>query len=259
MASFLQNLKRLFQPKRKHVPFKPSWEDILEENLAIYNSLPRELKSKLRTRISDFIPNVYWEGVKGLELTEEMMVIVAAQACLLILNMEGSPYARLKTVILFPEVFVHSETSSEDGLIVSERKARVSGLSYDRGTVSLAWDEARNGASNKYDGFNVVIHEFAHQLDQDDGYANGAPILRRPQDYQQWNAVMQQEFETLSRDSSHGKATVLDDYGATNLAEFFAVATETFFEKARKLHKHHPELYSIMQQYYQLDPKNWAN
>lgn len=239
------------------MPFKPGWEDILEEHLVIYRDLPRELKPKLRVRISDFIPNVYWEGVKGLEITEEMMVLVAAQACLLTINMEGNPYVRLKSIILFPEVFTHKETSSKDGLIVSERKSRVSGLSYDRGTVSLAWDEALHGASNRHDGYNVVIHEFAHQLDQDDGYANGAPILRRPQDYKAWSEVMQREFEKLTRDSSHGKATVLDDYGATNPAEFFAVATETFLEKGRKMHKHHPELYELMQQYYQLDPRSW--
>lgn len=257
MAPFLQSLKKLFRPGRKRIPFKPDWESVLEDNLALYRLMPADLKTKLRSRICDFIPNVYWEGVEGLKLTEEMMVTIASQACLLILNMEGNPYSRLKSIILFPEVFVHSESYSDNSLTVSKRKARVSGLSYDRGTVSLAWSEARHGAANLHDGFNVTIHEFAHQLDQEDGYSNGAPILRRPQDYKEWSSVMQREFEELQHNSSHGKATVLDEYGATNPAEFFAVATETFFEKARKLHKHSPALYEIMQQYYQLDPKSW--
>lgn len=250
-------MQRLFNPPPKRVPFKPEWEQWLMTSLPVYNALPHDHRIKLKRKMTEFIPSVYWEGAKGLELTERMIVIIAAQACLLIINMKGLPFSRLKTVIVFPEAFLHESTDSEDGVIVTESRHRVSGLSYGRGTVSLAWEETQFGGRCMRDGQNVVFHEFAHQLDQASGYANGAPVLQRPEFYGEWYEVMRDEFERLIRDSENDKVTLLDDYGATDPAEFFAVATETFFEKARKMRKRYPDLYRVMKQYYQLDPAGW--
>jgi len=255
--SFFKRLRALFQSSPKRVPFKPEWESYLVENLPIYSKLPDQHKASLRNQVSEFIPRVYWEGVNGLELTEEMIVSVASQACLLTLNMRGNPYARLKTVILFPKVFNHEGTSVDAGGTYTESRHRVAGLSYERGTVSLAWSQTEYGARFMNDGVNVVFHEFAHQLDQADGYANGAPILRRPEHYKEWCSVMEKAYAKLVDASERGKVSLLDHYGATNPAEFFAVATETFFEKPRKMYKRFPDLYEIMEQYYQLDPKAW--
>ena len=185
------------------------------------------------------------------------MVTISAQACLLTLSMEGNLYPILKTIIIFPMAFKHEGTSLGVGGTVTKNRHTVAGLSYGSGTVSLAWDQAEYGGRFMSDGVNVVLHEFAHQLDQADGYANGAPILRRPEHYKTWSDVMQMEYKKLVKSSSNGKVSLLNNYGATNPAEFFAVATETFFEKPGKMHKHYPELYKIMHQYYQLDPKAW--
>ena len=246
-----------FKKTPKITPFKPEWETYLLANLPIYGVLPTERRASLKENISRFIPLVYWEATGELELTEEMIVTVAAQACLLTMNMQGNPYSILKTIIIFPKVFVHQGESRGSGGTVTKSRHRVSGISYGSGTVSLAWDQTQHGGRNMHDGQNVVFHEFAHQLDQADGYANGAPILKRPADYKTWARVMEKAYEKLVDRSSKGKVTLLDDYGATNPAEFFAVATETFFEKPGKLNKRYPELYEIMSQYYQLDPKAW--
>jgi Mlc titration factor MtfA (ptsG expression regulator) len=257
LQSALQRFRNLFKKTPKIIPFKPEWETYLLANLPIYGALPTELRARLNENISRFIPRVYWEATGDLELTEEMIVAVAAQACLLTMNMQGNPYTILKTIIIFPKVFEHQGESRGSGGTVTESRHRVSGISYGSGTVSLAWDQTQHGGRNMHDGQNVVFHEFAHQLDQADGYANGAPILRRPADYKTWARVMQDAYEQLVERSSKGKVTLLDDYGATDPAEFFAVATEIFFEKSAKMNKRYPELYEIMSQYYQLDPKTW--
>ena len=250
-------IRRLFIGPVKRVPFRQEWETYLQTNLPLYASLPQDLRTRLNDKISEFIPRVYWEGAKGLELTGEMIATIAAQACLLTLNMTGNPYSGLRTVIVFPKAFIHESTSSDKSGTLTDRRHRVSGLSYSSGTISLAWEETEQGGRVMNDGYNVVFHEFAHQLDQADGYSNGAPILRRPQDYAEWNQIMRREYDRLVDSSTNGKPSLLDPYGATNPAEFFAVATEAFFEKAGRLHKHNPDLYRIMQQYYQLDPRQW--
>ncbi len=258
MSGFLNWLLRhFFHKPEKRVPFKAEWEQWLMEVLPVYNALPHDERIKLKRKMSEFIPSVYWEGAEGLELTEKMMVIIAAQASLLILNMKGLPFKRLKTVIVFPKAFMHKGTERDDDGVYTESRRKVSGLSYSSGTVSLAWEETEFGGSCMHDGHNLVFHEFAHQLDQASGYANGAPLLQRPEYYGEWYEVMRDEFENLIEQSSHGKATLIDDYGATSPAEFFAVATEAFFEKARKMRKHYPDLYRVMKQYYQLDPATW--
>ena len=261
MSEFFSGLfwriRKAFNPPPRHIPFKAEWEDWLTASLPLYTALPHDHRIKLKRKISEFIPSVYWEGAKGLELNEKMIVLIAAQACLLIINMEGLPFRRLKTVIVFPEAFVHESTETDEGGIHTDSRHRVSGLSFDSGTVSLAWKETQVGGRCMHDGYNLFFHEFSHQLDQASGYANGAPVLRRPEYYGEWYEVMRDEFERLIEDSSKGRVTLLDDYGAEDPAEFFAVATETFFEKARKMRKHYPDLYRVMKQYYQLDPAEW--
>lgn len=251
------HIRRFFARPVKRVPFRQEWGDYLKANLPLYAALPQDLRIRLNDKISEFIPRVYWEGAKGLELTGEMVAAIAAQACLLTLNMTGNPYSGLRTVIVFPKAFIHEGTQSDRGGTLTDRRHRVSGLSYSSGTISLAWEETEHGGRIMNDGYNVVFHEFAHQLDQADGYSNGAPILRRPQDYAEWNRVMRKEFDRLVDASANGRASILDPYGATDPAEFFAVATEAFFEKAGKLNKYYPDLYAIMRHYYQLDPVLW--
>ncbi len=138
------------------------------------------------------------------------------------------------------------------GLIAGEQ-GRL-GEAWGQGVVVLSWDDVRRGAADMRDGQNVVLHEFAHQLDQEDGAADGAPILPGRSRYVAWARVLGAEYEQLRRDASRGRPSVLDDYGATNPAEFFAVATECFFEKPGLLRRRHPELYEELRAYYRQDP-----
>jgi Mlc titration factor MtfA (ptsG expression regulator) len=144
-----------------------------------------------------------------------------------------------------------------DRYVVEERLVARLGESWSQDQLILSWEQVRQDLLNWQDGHNVVLHEFAHQLDQEDGRAEGVPILRRALDYQLWSEIMTAEYLQLGDRVGKGKKTVMDSYGATNPAEFFAVATETFFEKPNQLHQKHQALYELLQRYYRLDPRQW--
>jgi hypothetical protein len=141
--------------------------------------------------------------------------------------------------------------------IVSEGRKGLLGESWSNGKVILAWDNVLHGSSNFVDGQNVVLHEFAHQLDSESGSADGAPLLAGKSCYRSWAAALSQEFEELQKDSRYDRRSLMDHYGATNPAEFFAVATETFFEKPRQMAKNHSDLFRVLHEYYRIDPRDW--
>lgn len=236
-------------------PFPKEWEDILAQNLPPYSNLPNELKKELQEDIQIFIMEKCFEGCGGLTLTDEMKVTIAAQACLLLLNRKDDCYPKLSSVLVYPSAY----TDSSKGLFVKEstREARL-GESWATGAVVLAWDSVKRGALNFKDGQNVTLHEFAHQLDQEDGIADGAPILARRSAYGSWAKVFSREFEVLQRKKKKGKPSVFRKYGATNPAEFFAVVTEAFYEKPKQLKKKHLELYEELREYYRVDPAEWV-
>jgi Mlc titration factor MtfA (ptsG expression regulator) len=190
-----------------------------------------------------------------LEITDEMKVTIAAQACILLLNKKTNFYSRLLTILVYPEAYLASGMSRMGNNILHAESARL-GESWLGGNVVLAWSHVKHGAVNDHDGHNVVIHEFAHQLDQETGAANGAPILAGI-NKEEWSRIFSHDFEELQEEVRHGHRDVIDSYGATNPAEFFAVATETFFEKPKQLSKHHPELYKELKAFYKLDPQEW--
>lgn len=150
-----------------------------------------------------------------------------------------------------------TETTSIENNIVEERRVARLGESWLSDQVVVSWEQVKHDTKNWSDGHNVVLHEFAHQLDQEDGKAEGVPILQRKSNYSIWAEVMAEAYQQLCNDVRQGAKTVIDSYGATNPAEFFAVATETFFEKPQQLLKKHPALYEQLQDYYQLDPVQW--
>jgi len=229
----------------------------LESNLPLYPRLPEALKEQLRVQIGQFVATTFFEGCGGLELTDEMILTVAGQACLLTVNKPGRPYPNLRTVLMYPGTYSSSmEDYAIDGTISKKRVARL-GESWGSGTVVLAWDAVQKGARNIYDGHNVTLHEFAHQLDQLDGASDGVPILRSREAYQTWGHVLVEGLAELQDDVFSGRKTLLDAYGATNRAEYFAVATETFFEKPKQMQAKEPELYAALSEYYQLSPVEW--
>ena len=236
-------------------PAKAGWAEILEKNVAIFKYLPEEYRQQLFGLMHVFLDEKRFEGCGGLEITDEIKVTVAAQACILMLNREPTFYPKLKSILVYPHAYIASNSYSGAGMF-SEESARL-GESWGGGTVVLAWDHVQQGVMDLRDGHNVVFHEFAHQLDQENGPADGAPDLERRSSYIAWARVMHKEYDSLCDKAEHHRRDVLNKYGTTNPAEFFAVATEAFFEKGRQLQQKHPELYAELQEYYQMDPATW--
>ena len=237
-------------------PFPENWLTIVESRLPIYSALSPEEQSQLRQRIKFFIDRKDFYGCAGLILTDEIRVTIAAEACLLLLNKKRPIYPKLTAILVYPTAFrVEREQQQADGTIASGSRGML-GESWDNGRVILSWDDVEKGVRDFTDGHNVVLHEFAHQLDAESGSTNGAPPLRR-NSYTAWARIFSDNFKDLDARSNTGLKTVMDQYGATNPAEFFAVATETFFEKPHQLCKRRPELYEELRTYYQLDPRDW--
>lgn len=235
-------------------PFPPSWQTILLETVPYAQRLVAEDQDKLRDLIRIFIEEKRFEGCGGLEIDDEIRVTIAAQACILILRHDGDIYPDLEVILVYPSTYIDRRPRTvEGGIVVEEPEARL-GESWSRGVVVLAWDAVLRGASDARDGKNVVFHEFAHQLDTEDGAADGAPVLEKRAAYGPWARVLGVAYEGLVRDDAEGNKTLIDTYGAKNPAEFFAVVTESFFERPRALRARHPALYEQMREFYRQEP-----
>ncbi|RYD20528.1 MAG: zinc-dependent peptidase [Verrucomicrobiaceae bacterium] len=253
-----QTLKELFgNHAEEPVIFHEEWISLLEKNVPLYRRLPEELRARLDEKIGQFIATIRFEGCGDLELTEEMILTVAAQACLLVLHREGKPYPDLKVVYLYPDTFSSVQKRVDAMGVVTEGRISRLGESWETGSVILSWNSVEQGARNVFDAQNVTFHEFAHQLDHEDGATDGAPGLSGKAAYQSWAHVFRENYADFLHLLENGKKTLIDSYGATNPAEFFAVATETFFEKPRQLANKRPDLYEEMRNYYGLDPREW--
>lgn len=238
-------------------PLPEAWRTILKRQ-PIYRRLPPRLQAELRGHMQVFLAEKTFVGCAGLRVTDLMRVTIAAQACLLLLGRGQDGFPELREVLIYPAAFV-VERLQVDALGLHTDLSRVlSGESSSRGQVVLSWDDARIGAADADDGRNVVIHEFAHQLDQEFGQANGAPQLARRADYARWSQVMADAFARLRTQLAHGLPTALDAYAATDPAEFFAVACEVFFEQPARLKMQEPALYAQLQAYFTVDPASWA-
>ncbi len=250
-------LRRLRRQGLRARPFPPEWEAILDHNVALYRHLPAALRAELHGHIQVFLAEKHFEGCGGVRITDEIRVTVAAQASILLLNRKTDFYPRLSSILVYPGVY-RPRRFTGVGLRHEVQDIVHAGESWPTGAVVLAWDEVRRGAMDVAPKANVVLHEFAHQLDQEDGAADGAPLLERPSSYVTWARVFGQEYAALQERAARGQPTLLDQYGATNPAEFFAVATETFFEQPVRMRKEHPELYAELKGYYRLDPAEWV-
>jgi Mlc titration factor MtfA (ptsG expression regulator) len=238
-------------------PFSDEWVSILEENIGIYRNLPMPLRLQLRQLVKQFLHQKHFAGAGGLEITDEMRVTIAAQACMLQLNRGTDIYPRLKYIIVYPTAFVVTRSDADESGVVSHGRKGLLGESWQNGKVIVAWDNVLHGARTFVDGSNVVLHEFAHQLDSETGSTDGAPVLAGASSYRSWASALSEEFVELQKDARYGKRSLMDHYGATNPAEFFAVATETFFEKPRRMAKYHQELFGVLKSYYRIDPREW--
>jgi Mlc titration factor MtfA (ptsG expression regulator) len=251
-------VKRRKRRRLLEQPFPEAWHAGLSGRVFWYPVLPKQQKSKLQAHLCVLVSEKNWEGCGGLEMSEEIQVVVAAQAALLLIGLERHDFfPQVMSILVYPNNFmVRREWVDEAGL-VHETDAKQDGEAWYRGPVVLGWKEVLEDAAQPGTGVNVVLHEFAHQLDFEDGGINGTPRLRSPEDYPRWQEVMSDAFERLARDADRGRDTLLDPYGAESPEEFFAVATESFFDDPSSLYRREPDLYAVLQRYYGQDPRLW--
>jgi len=259
IVAALWHRRRSWRRKRAQLlatPLTSKQREVVEELVPIVRQLPASLRSKLEGKINVFLDQVAFRGNDGLEVSEDMKLSIAAQACLLVVN---SPawYDTLKNVLIYPSAF-RTHRNTHDGYLVHENRHMTLGESWARGPVVLSWAHALQGGLNNEDGHNVVIHEFAHQLDSLTGHTNGIPILRKGQAYAGWEEAMLDAFNEHVERVEGARKTLIDPYGATGHEEFFAEAIVTFFEKPRTLRREEPALYAQLSELLALDPAQWA-
>lgn len=248
----------LFRPRRQEArrtlleqPFPADWQPYVDR-LPFFRALDARGQERICADLRVLIDEKNWEGCGGLEMTDEIRVTIAAQASLLLLNIEHEYYKHVESILVYPSAYKTMPSQDAAG-VMREGQANL-GEAWRRGPVVLSWDATLHGALDPKDGHNLVLHEFAHKLDMLDGLADGTPPMDSKDQLAQWVKTMSREFAKLRGAAENGKATVMDTYGATNPAEFFAVATECFFEKARKLKQRHPSVYDCLKDYYHQDP-----
>jgi Mlc titration factor MtfA (ptsG expression regulator) len=253
-----RRLRDVRRTRLMNSPFPAAWDKILKRNVSLYRRLPAALRRQLQSHILVLLAEKNFEGCGGLEMTDEIKVTIAAQAGILLLNKKPRYYPGLDSILVYPGTFVSQDIMPLGEHAYLEGETENLGESWKRGALILAWDAVKHAAGALPGGQNVVLHEFAHQLDQENGTIDGAPPLAHSTNYAAWARTLGKEYRRLQRETRQGLRSVMDEYGATDPAEFFAVATETFFETPRAMQRRHGELYAILADYYRLDPAAWV-
>jgi Mlc titration factor MtfA (ptsG expression regulator) len=234
-------------------PLKAEERAVIDKNVPYAATLDDDDRKELEGLVKIFLAEKSFEGCAGLEITPEIRITIAALACILLLHRETDIYPGVDAILVYPSAYRAPSRIREGGVVIEGEQERL-GESWTRGLVVLAWDHVKSDAAQPADGQNVVLHEFAHQLDSEDGWMDGAPDLGARARYTSWAHVLGAEFGELSAKLHAGRRSDIDSYGATSPAEFFAVVTEMFFEKPRALKRRHPELYAELATFYKQDP-----
>jgi MtfA peptidase len=223
-----------------------------------YRCLAPVDQRELEGHVQVLICEKYFEGCAGLIVTDEMKVLIAAQASLLLLHREDHYFPWMRTILIYPNTFVGNGRSIGPAGVITEGTSWRQGESWysqgSGGPVILSWSDSLAGVADPRDGHNLVLHEFAHQLDADNGAVDGVPMLSDEMELRRWKSIMAREQQQLAHDTYRGLATVLNPYGLQNPAEFFAVAVEAFFERPAEMRAAHSDLYSLLQNYFKQDP-----
>jgi len=250
-------LRRRRLQRLREQPFPQGWLPILETYAPVAKHMPEELRRRWHDAIKVFIADKRFIGCDGLEVTDEMRVAIAGQACLMILNRERGGYDEVHWILVYPTAFYVTRQEIDEAGVETVERTLLSGESWDSGRVIIAWDDVWHAAHEGWEGESVVLHEFAHQLDQESGGVDGAPALSGHGSYDAWASVLGEEYASLQEKAARGDPSVLDHYGASDPGEFFAVATEAFFEAPEAMRDEHPALYEQLRAYYQVDPASW--
>ena len=240
-------------------PFPEQWLRLIQRNVVFFHRLSERDREELLGHVQVFLAEKRFEGCGGFEITDEVRVIIAAQACLLLLHRRTEYFPGLLTILVYPLTYMVEERRQigehlwEEGTV-----SRLGETGRRMGSLVLSWGAVQHAAADPADGKNVVLHEFAHQLDFENDASDGVPGLATREQQVAWAVVMKSEFASLRAADESGIPTLLDTYGATNPAEFFAVSVEAFFERPRALRAHHPKLYAELRTYFQQDPVEFS-
>jgi len=242
--------------------FPDAWKAILQKNVPYVRSLDEEEVARLQDLVQVFVSEKIFVGCGGLQIDDEIRVTIAASACILLLGIEHDLYVRVESILVYPSSVRPPQWEPNvmnPQVSVVEGRPLLLGEAHLRGPVILVWDAVEHGNRHPTMGHNVVFHEFAHKLDMLDGDLDGTPPLRSTEQYKDWGMVCGRVYKELRAKVEAGEPTLLDPYGATSEAEFFAVATEYFFERAVELERQQPDLYDVLHDFYQQDPagRNW--
>ncbi len=252
----------LKQQRRRRLrarPFPKEWRKLIQHHVVFFHKLNASDRAELLSHIQVFLAEKRFEGCGGFAITDEVRVTIAAQACLLLLHRRTDYFPGLLTILVYPLTYMVEEKRQvgehvwEEGTV-----SRLGETGRRMGSLVLSWGAVKHGAADPSDGKNVVLHEFAHQLDYENHAADGVPGLATREQQLAWSEVMRSEFASLRVADQSGIPTLLDTYGATDPAEFFAVSVEAFFEQPRALRARHPKLYAELQRYFNQDPLEYS-
>jgi Mlc titration factor MtfA (ptsG expression regulator) len=257
MFGLLKQRRRLWLRAQ---PFPGDWMRIIERNVPSFRRLSANDQAELLGHTQVFLAEKRFEGCGGLAITDEIRMTIAAQACLLLLHRKTDYFPRLLTILVYPSAYMVEERRQiEDHVWEEGTMTRLGETARRTGSLVLSWEAAKSGAADPSDGKNVILHEFAHQLDYENYAADGVPELATREQQLSWREVMRAEFASLRAADETGIPTLLDTYGATDAAEFFAVATEAFFERPHAMCTRHPKMYAELQRYFHQNPAEYSD
>jgi Mlc titration factor MtfA (ptsG expression regulator) len=249
--------KRSRRKKLLDLPLSDDWRRIIESNIAVFSLLSAAERERLIAATKIVVAERPFVGSAGLAITDEVKLTIAAQAAVLLLGEDGYYFDRVPTIFVHPH---HQTTKSHRDLktaVLVEEGVLIEGQALEQGEIRLVWDDVLFGGRDATDGENVVLHEFAHHLDQLDGDVGGIPPLSSDREREHWVCVFDRELADLRREIRRGDAVFLHVEAAENRAELFAYSTECFFEQPRELAEYHPDLFDCLRTFYKTDPRVW--
>jgi len=254
---WLMGFRRRRRERLRAAPFPPHWQAILDQRLGLWKRLRADDRRELLGHTLVFLAEKRFEGCAGLAITDEMRVLIATQACVLLLHREADYFPSLRSILVYPDEYVvRAPEAQDDGIVIEDDEPRA-GESWGEGSLVLSWQDVLAGAADADDGENVVLHEFAHQIDEQFRLSQLDAASARTAEAKQWATVFNETFDRFVAQTRRGRVTPIDNYGATNPAEFFAVVTESFFERPAELRVYAPDLYAQWSQFFRQDPISW--